>query len=145
MTQKILGGHAREGSSGAELTRIKVDQVVLAREPNRILSQAIEAGLRKAAVEVAVAYPRHCIGWNASTGGETNDESYVPISALEVGVQVARPGIGFAPIVHLERFGSPARLVLTDEPRLAAVGGAAALPMPASTAQLVEALQTGFA
>lgn len=145
MTQKILGGHAREGSSEAELTRIKVDQVVLAREPNRALSQAIEAGLRKAAVEVAVAYPRHCIGWNASTGSEPGDESYVPISALEVGVQVARPGIGFAPIVHLERFGSPARLVLTDEPRLAAVGGAAALPMPASTAQLVEALQTGFA
>lgn len=145
MTQKILAAHSDEVSDGAELTRVKVDQVVLAREPNRVLGRALEAGLHKAAVEVAVAYPRHCIGWNASSRAETPNEGIVPVNALDVGVQVARPGIGFAPMVHLERFGSPARLVLTDEPRLAAVGGAAMLPMPASTAQLVQALQTGFA
>ena len=36
----------------------------------------------------------------------------------------ARGDRGFAPAVHLERFGSPARLAITDEPRLASVGGA---------------------
>lgn len=137
MTQKILAAHS-EASGAAELIQVKVDQVVLAREPNRVLDRARETDLHEVAVEVAVAYPRHCIGWR-DTAQET-----VTVDALDVGVQVARPGIGFAPAVHLERFGSPARLVLTDEPRLAAVGGAGMLAMPASTAQLVEALRTGF-
>lgn len=136
MTQKILAAHS-EPSDPAELIQVKVDQVVLAREPNRVLARAFETGLRKVAVEIAVAYPRYCIG-----SRETASD-LVPVEALDVGLQVARPGIGFAPPVHLERFGSPARLVLTDEPRLAAVGGAGMLAMPASTAQLVEALRTG--
>jgi aconitate hydratase len=56
---------------------------------------------------------------------------------------VARPGIGFPAAVHLERFGSPARLTVTDEPRLSAVGGAGMLSLVVPPAQLAEALATG--
>lgn len=143
MTQKILAAHSEEDLGVADLVQVKVDQVVLAREPHRLLGRALDAGLRKVAVEVAVAYPQRCIGWR-STADEGRVPDSVPMQALDLGLQVARPGIGFAPAVHLERFGSPARLVLTDEPRLAAVGGAAMLSMPASAAQLLEALRTGF-
>lgn len=140
MTQKILAAHSEEVLGAADLVRVKVDQVVLAREPQRLLDRAVDDGLRKVAVEVAVAYPRRCVGWRGATA---ESESF-PAQALELGLHVARAGIGFAPAVHLERFGSPARLVLTDEPRLATVGGAAMLSVPASPTQLLEALSTGF-
>ena len=45
----------------------------------------------------------------------------------QAGILIARPGIGFPAPVHLERFGSPARLAVTDDPRLASVGGAGML------------------
>src|SRR5690606_25255839 len=64
-------------------------------------------------------------------------------AALQYGMLVARPGIGFPAAVHLERFGSPARLALTDEPRLASVGGAGMLTLTVSPAQLGEALVDG--
>jgi aconitate hydratase len=143
MTQKILAGRTDEASLSAELVQVKVDQVVLAREPNRVLGRAVELGLRKAAVEVAVAYPRRCVTWQGEGEAALRAPDAVPQQALDMGVLVARPGIGFAPTVHLERFGSPARLVLTDEPRMSAVGGAGMLTLPASASQLAEALRTG--
>jgi aconitate hydratase len=56
---------------------------------------------------------------------------------------VARPGIGFAAAVHLERFAAPARLAVTDDPRMASVGGAAMLTLVVSPSQLGEVLATG--
>src|SRR6476620_4396744 len=52
MAQKILAGRTDEASLFGDLVQVKVDQVVLAREPNRVLGKAVESGLRKAAVEV---------------------------------------------------------------------------------------------
>lgn len=143
MAQKILAGRTDDASLSGDLVQVKVDQVVLAREPNRVLGKAVESGLRKVAVEIAVAYPRRCVTWHGEGEAASRAPDAVPHQALDVGVLVARPGIGFAPTVHLERFGSPARLVLTDEPRMAAVGGAAMLTLPASASQLAEALRTG--
>src|SRR6185295_7587749 len=121
MTQKILAGRAEDPSLSSDLLRVKIDQVVLSREPERALSEALLAGSRKFAVEVAVAYR----------------------DALGLGLLLARPGIGFPAAVHLERFGSPARLAVTDDPRLASVGGAGMLSIVAPPAQLAEALSTG--
>jgi aconitate hydratase len=59
---------------------------------------------------------------------------------LAHGVLVARAGVGFPAAVHLERFASPARLCVTDEPRLAAVGGIGMMPLVVPTASLAQAL-----
>src|SRR5262249_36835278 len=45
--------------------------------------------------------------------------------------------------VHLERFASPARLAVTDDPRLASVGGAGMLTLVVSPGQLGQALAFG--
>src|SRR5690606_9429133 len=50
---------------------------------------------------------------------------------------------GFASTVHLERFGSPTRLTLSDDSRLACCGAAGMLTLPASRSQLLEALLSG--
>jgi aconitate hydratase len=143
MSQKILAGRADDPNLGGELVHVKVDQVILAREPNRVLYEAARAGAKKTAVEVAIAYDTRCITDGSPVEVDSNAAARVSAHALALGVLVARPGIGFAPAVHLERFGSPARLALSDEPRLAAVGGAGMLALPASPAQLAEALTTG--
>jgi len=139
MTQKVLAGRADDPELKGELVRVKVDQVVLAREPARALGEALAAGMKKCAVEVAVAYDTRCV---TSDGAETPSDR-VTRAALATGLLLSRPGIGFPAPVHLERFGSPARLALTDEPRLAAVGGAGMLTLVAAPSQLAEALATG--
>ena len=66
-----------------------------------------------------------------------------PIESLAHGLLVARPGVGFAAPVHLERFASPARVCVTDEPRLAGTGGIGMLSLVVPTASLVQALLQG--
>ncbi|HEX6274474.1 MAG TPA: aconitase family protein [Polyangiaceae bacterium] len=141
MTQKILAGRADDPSLSGDLLRVKIDQVILSREPERALTEALLAGARKFAVEVAVAYDTRCV--------TRQGESPTPAAqralrdALGLGLLLARPGIGFPAAVHLERFGSPARLAVTDDPRLASVGGAGMLAVMAPPSQLAEALATG--
>ncbi|MBK7580944.1 MAG: 3-isopropylmalate dehydratase [Myxococcales bacterium] len=139
MTQKVLAGRADDPELKGELVRVKVDQVILAREPHRVLGEAMQHGMKKCAVEVAVAYDTRCV---TSDGAETAADRTTR-AALATGLLLCRPGIGFPAPVHLERFGSPARLALTDEPRLAAVGGAGMLTLVAAPSQLAEALTTG--
>jgi aconitate hydratase len=62
---------------------------------------------------------------------------------LAHGIYVARPGIGYPSAVHLERFASPARLCVTDEPRLAGTGGIGMLTLVATPAMLGQALAQG--
>jgi len=137
MPQKILAGRADDPLLGGDLVHLKVDQVVLSREPDRAVAEAERLGMKKAAVEVAVIYDTHCV---SSADGE--DTSGLR-SALGYGILVARPGIGFPAAVHLERFAAPARLAITDDPRIAAVGGAGMLPLVVSPSQIGEALTTG--
>lgn len=142
MSQKILASHA-DDEAPASLIEVKVDQVVLAREPHRILAAAVKSGLTKSAVEVAVAYPSYCI----STREEECDPHSphrIPKEAVALGFLVAQRGAGFAPPVHLERFSSPARLLLTDEPRLSSSGAIGMLTLPASRSQLSQALREGI-
>jgi aconitate hydratase len=141
MTQKILAGRAEDPSLNGDLLRVKIDQVVLSREPERALSEALLAGSRKFSVEVAVAYDTRCITRSGDPQSPSAQRAYR--DALGLGLLLARPGIGFPAAVHLERFGSPARLAVTDDPRLASVGGAGMLALQAPPAQLAEALATG--
>lgn len=144
MSQKVLAAHCDSGSKSSDLIEVKVDQVVLAREPSRVLGSAVERGLTKSVPEVCIAYPPRCVAWQEGDA-DPRAPHRVPQDAISLGFLVAQPGAGFASATHLERFGSPARLVLTDEPRLASCGAAGMLTLPASRAQLSEALLTGTA
>jgi aconitate hydratase len=142
MSQKILASHGDDDGPNC-LIEVKVDQVVLAREPHRILASAVKSGLTKSVVEVSVAYPAYCI----PTRQEESDPhslDRIPKEAVALGFLVAQRGAGFAPPVHLERFASPARLLLTDEPRLSSAGAMGMLALPASRSQLVQALREGI-
>ncbi len=142
MSQKILASHVDDDDEQASLIEVRVDQVVLAREPHRILASAVRAGLTKSCVDVSVAYPAYCISTKEGQKDPLAPDR-IPPEAVALGFLVAQPGAGFAPPVHLERFSSPSRLLLTDEPRLASSGAIGMLALPASRSQLSQALRTG--
>lgn len=137
MPQKILAGRADDPLLGGDLVHLKVDQVVLSREPHRSVSEAERLGMKKVAVEVALAYDTRCV-----TSAEEVEAPSLR-NALNYGLLVARPGIGFPAAVHLERFAAPARLAVTDDPRMAAVGGAGMLTLVVSPSQIGEVLARG--
>lgn len=144
MPQKILAGRAADPQLRGDVVQVKVDQVILSRAPSRALAEALSAGMKKTPVEAAVAYDSTCITdapslYAVEEGGPTSVSPELPMH----NVPIARPGIGFPGPVHLERFAAPARLALTDDPRLATVGGIGMLSFVVSAAQLGQALATG--
>jgi len=144
MPQKILAGRCADAQLRADLVDVRVDQVILSRAPTRAFAEAAALGLKKTPVELAVAYDGTCItdaSTNAALAARA-PESVAP-EMSQAGILIARPGIGFPAPVHLERFGSPARLAVTDDPRLAALGGAGMLVFVVSAGQLGQALTFG--
>jgi aconitate hydratase len=143
MAQKILAGRCADPTLSDPMVEVKVDQIVLARAPMRAVAEGIQAGLKKTKVEVAIAYDGVCV-----TGLEGQDAEPPPglLAAADVvahGLVVARAGAGYPAAVHLERFASPARLCVTDEPRLGAVGGVGMLTFVVPPGLLGQALATG--
>jgi aconitate hydratase len=157
MAQKILATRLRGASSGrgpGDMVEVGVDQIVLARAPMRVLGEALVAGLKKTSVEVAIAYDGRCV-----TGGRgvanslrtasepedlpSDDARAMSAEMLARGVIVARAGVGFPGPVHLERFASPGRLCVTDEPRIAGVGGIGMLTLVVPALSLASALARG--
>ncbi len=151
MAQKILAARSRDPSLASELLDVDVDQIVLVRAPASALAHALAAGLKKTSAEVAVAYDGHCVTSVTSGTSVTGAAGALPgtpgrISPGELlahGILLARPGVGFPGPVHLERFASPARLCVTDEPRLAGVGGIGMLTLVVPPASLGRALAQG--
>lgn len=144
MPQKILAGRCNDPQLRGDLVQVKVDQVVLSRAPARALAEAHALGLKKTTVEVAVAYDGTCVTDRASLRDtEERGPGSTPPELPQYNIQIARPGIGFPGPVHLERFAAPARLCLTDDPRLATVGGVGMLSLVVSPAMLGQALATG--
>lgn len=139
MAQKILAARSSGAALVADGVEVQVDQVVLAHAPVRVHAEALALGLGKAGPEVAVAYEGRCI----TDGDITEDGRSAFSEMLAHGMLVARAGAGFAGPVHLERFASPARLCLTDEPRLAGVGGIGMLSLVVPTHVLAQALARG--
>ncbi len=139
MAQKVLATRARDPSLASELLEVDVDQIVLVRAPGAALALAVAAGLKKTSVEVAVAYDGHCV-----TGAPAGKAAHASAGdLLSHGILVARAGVGFPGPVHLERFASPARLCVTDDPRLASAGGIGMLTLVVPTASLGRALAHG--
>jgi aconitate hydratase len=160
MVQKILTARTKEQANApaaGETMDVSVDQIVLARAPTRAFGEAIRAGLKKTPAEVAVAYDGLCVTGAASRraavgngasalGDEPSSEDARAAAIGEMpshGVLVARAGVGFPGPVHLERFASPARLCVTDEPRIAGVGGIGMLTLVVPTPLLARALAQG--
>lgn len=144
MHQKILAGRAPDPQLRGDSVQVKVDQVILSRAPARALGEALAFGLKKTSVEVAVAYDGTCVtDANSLLEADERSAGSTPPELPAYNIQIARPGIGFPGPVHLERFAAPARLALTDDPRLATVGGVGMLALVASPAMLGQALATG--
>lgn len=141
MAQKILAGRSVDPMLAGTQVSVKVDQVVLSRSPLRAIAEAREAGLKKTSAEVAIVYDTRCVG-APSDRGAVDLHSATP-ELLSHGIVLARPGVGFPAPVHLERFASPARLCVTDDPRLAGVGGIGMLTMVVSPGLLGQALAQG--
>jgi len=144
MPQKVLAGRASDPQLKGDLVKVKVDQVILSRAPSRALSEALELGMKKAQPEVTIAYDGTAITTrNTQAAAQAFSSETVTSGFPDHGVLVARPGIGFPAPVHIERFAAPARLALTDDPRLAPVGGVGMLCLVVSPTQLGEAMATG--
>jgi aconitate hydratase len=144
MPQKVLAGRSSDASLQGDLVQVKVDQVILTRAPARALAEAQALGLKKSPVEVAVAYDGICVSDVASCEAQSRGHhKSVTADTLSHGILVARPGVGFAAPVHLERFAAPARLAVTDDPRMTFVGGIGMLALVVPPGQLGQALALG--
>jgi len=141
MAQKILAARSSDPALAAEMVEVQVDQVVIARFPDRAFAEARGGGLKKAPAEVAVAYDGRCVTGAKPAEGVRSDFGEM----LGHGILVARAGAGFPAPVHLERFASPGRLCVTDEPRLLGVGGIGMLTLVVPTSSLAQALAHGTA
>lgn len=147
MAQKVLAGRCADPSLSSSMVEVKVDQIVLARAPMRAFAEGCAFGLKKANVEVAIAYDGTCIT-EARAATERNEDApghrgHDLAELVSHGIVLARPGVGYPSVVHLERFASPARLCVTDEPRLAGVGGIGMLSLVVSPSLLGQALAKG--
>ena len=145
MPQKILAGRATDPQLRGDLVQVKVDQVILSRLPGRALAEAFAAGMKKTPVEMAVAYDGTCVT-DARSLADVSEGAFHSVSPdmPAYNVPIARGGIGFPAPVHLERFAAPARLAVTDDARLAPVGGVGMLTLVVSPNQLGQALATGM-
>ncbi len=144
MPQKVLAGRASDPQLKGDLVRVKVDQVILSRAPGRALAEAMDMGMKKAMPEVTIAYDGTCVTDHETEAAKRDGaNSAVAQGFPDHGVLIARAGIGFPAPVHIERFAAPARLALTDDPRLAPVGGVGMLCLVVSPSQLGEAIATG--
>ncbi len=136
MAQKILAGRCADPLLSGDLVEVKVDQIVLARAPGRAFAEGLSAGLKKTTAEVAIVYDGACVT-DAQHMGE------MTVEMVAAGIAVGRPGVGYPAPVHLERYAAPARLCVTDEPRLAGTGGVGMLTLVMAPGQLGQALATG--
>ncbi len=144
MPQKVLAGRAADTSLHDDIIQVKVDQVILTRAPARAVAEAQALGLKKTPVEVAVAYDGNCVSDAASVEAVVRGHhGTVAADTLSHGILVARPGVGFPAPVHLERFAAPARLAVTDDPRMCFVGGIGMLVLVVPPGQLGQALAQG--
>jgi aconitate hydratase len=139
MTQKILCARTGDPSLSTEQVLVHADQIVLARSVSRAVGEAVAAGMKKTPAEVAIAYDGRCV----TDATPVVDARAASAETLSHGILVARAGGGFPAPVHLERFASPARLCVTDEPRLAGVGGIGMLALVVPTSSLAQALAQG--
>ncbi|MGE5783198.1 MAG: aconitase family protein [Myxococcales bacterium] len=137
MTVKLLG--SSDAIGGDTFVTAAVDQIALTAPLGEDSLPGLCEIERAASVDLVVSYAPHCV----------RDQSQAPDS-LASAAQLrrlaairARPGIGFPAAVHLERCAAPARVVVTDSPSMAMLGGIGSLVLVAEPHQLVDAIASG--
>src|ERR1041384_6249541 len=90
MPQKILVGRTDDSRLDDDIVRVRVDQVLLAREPNEILREAKDWGLKQTGIETAVAYDTRCVTSSASDELESKTPEQVSPGFVDSGITVAR-------------------------------------------------------
>jgi len=138
MTTKLLGCQTDDGSEAKRID-VAVDQVALTspKEPELLASLATLE--RSPELDLVVAYDPFGVRDRQAYRPEADWQE----SLRRLGILRGRPGIGFPSSVHLERFGAPGRILVTDDPRMALLGGIGVLPLITTTARVLETITTG--
>lgn len=142
MAQKIVLSHAKDAVWSAGSVCARVDQVVLSRDPSRVLHLARESHDKQFQVETSMAYTPHCL-LRSEAECELQHGRDLRTEALALGFTVAKAGAGFAPPTHLERFAAPGRICLVDDIRMTGLGGLGVFTLAAAPPALFEALLRG--
>jgi len=138
MTGKLLGSSDAVSGEDAFVT-VTVDQVALAAPPSEEVVQGLSEIERANSVDLVVTYAPHCL----RDQSHALDSFGSSVQLRRLGAIRARPGIGFPAAVHLERCAAPARVVVTDTPSMAMLGGIGTLVLVVKPRQLVDAIATG--
>jgi aconitate hydratase len=139
MTVKLLGCRT-DDPSDVEMTRVSVNQVALTRVTQMEMLPSLNRISRHPELDLAIAYEPWTVRgqWPSISDPEWQE----PLRRL--GILRGRPGIGFPASVHLERFGSPGRVLVTDDPRMALLGGIGVLTLITSKERVLETLECGY-
>lgn len=138
MTAKLLGS-SDAGSGDDPFVTVAVDQVALASPPTPEMVRGLSEIERASSVDLVVAYAPHSVRDHA----HPSDLSSAAVQLRRLGAIRARSGIGFPAAVHLERCAAPARVVVTDTPSMALLGGLGSLVLVVESHQLLDAIATG--
>lgn len=138
MTLKLLGSD--ESASQEPSLSISVDQIALRTPALSRLREPLANIERAESLDMVVAYEPHCLRAHPLKPQEHRE---LGDQLRRLGIIRARPGIGFPASVHLERCATPARVLVTDAPAMAMLGGIGMLAFEATDLDLVEALATG--
>jgi aconitate hydratase len=136
MVEKLLDGHCDAPAQG---NCIVVDQVAITNAETPEVEVALAGLERHKNIDLAIAYePPSVRGPNGSMARPALQDAL-----RRLGILRGRPGIGFPGAVHLERFGAPGRVLVTDDSRMTLLGGLGVLAIPTSSAQVVGAIASG--
>ncbi len=112
LTQKILEAHLVEGElvPGSEIA-IRVDHTLLQDATGTMAMLEFEAlGLDRVRVELAALYVDHNI--LQTDNKNADDHRFLQTAAARYGVHFSMPGNGVSHQVHMERFGTPGKIIL---------------------------------
>jgi aconitate hydratase len=138
MTTKVLGCRT-DDLSECDVASVAVDQIALTGMHDEDAVPQLTRLSRNPELDLVVAYePR-----SVRVPGPSLSTPQWQESLRRLGILRGRPGIGFPASVHLERFGSPGRILVTDDPRMALLGGVGVLALITSTRRALEAVDTG--
>jgi aconitate hydratase len=143
LLQKLVSARLVSGKAipGEEIG-LKVDQAFSNDATGPLAYLLFEgAGLARVQPETVVSYVDR--GTYQLRGEESDEQRYLERAATAHGAFASRTGNGCAPIVHLERFAIPGRVILGADSQTPIAGAAGALAIGAGSVDLAAALAGG--
>lgn len=136
MVEKLLDGHSGSPLHGGSLA---VDQAALTDAASTEVQASLAVLERHQGIDLAITYEASSV--RGPKAPYTDPKLQDALRRL--GILRGRPGIGFPGAVHLERFGAPGRILVTDDPRMTLLGGLGVLAIPTSSKRVVAAIGCG--